>query len=181
MAEGFTSSPEFHEAVRFDASLPLAFGRYAERSSASRTPAARALAALERALARARRELRAASAPRRGELALAPWAWLVALPAGALELAVRVREALDRAAPLPAFELDSAGEETVLVLAEREAKPFRLRDVQAERLAPDLARLLDAAGRPRTLAELARVCGESEADVAEIAAELVADGVLVAG
>src|SRR5262249_12871534 len=76
-AEGFPSSPEFHDAVQFDRSLPLAFGRYAERCSASGLPAAQAFAALESALARARRELRAASLPGAHELALAPWAWLL--------------------------------------------------------------------------------------------------------
>jgi hypothetical protein len=169
-ADGFTSSPEFHAAVAGDRSLPLAFGRYAERCSAAGSRAQRALVALERALARARRELRESSAPSPGELALAPWVWLVALPAGALELAAGVREGLD-----------AEGEETVLVVAAREAAPFRLRDVQAEPLSPELARLLAAAQKPRTLAELARACGEAESDVAEIAGELVAEGVLVAG
>ena len=169
-AEGFTSSPEFHDAVARDASLPLAFGRYAERCSADGSRAQRALVALERALARARRELRASGGPGPGELALAPWAWLVALPAGTLDLAAGVRESLD-----------PAGDESVLVLAAREAAPFRLREVQAEALSLDLARLLEAAQKPRALAELARVCGEAESDVAAIASELVAEGVLVAG
>jgi hypothetical protein len=180
-AEGFPRSPEFHEAVQFDRTLPLAFGRYAERCSASGSPGARALAALECALARARRELRAATSPGRDERALAPWAWLLGLPSGTLDLAVRLREALERGAPLPAIGALGEGEEVVLIVAEREAVPFRLRDVQAEPLSPDLARLLDAAQKPRTLAQLAIACGEPESDVAEIAAELVADGVLVAG
>lgn len=171
-AEGFPGSPEFHDAVLFDRSLPLAFGRYAERCSASGAPAGRAFAALESALARARRELRAVSLPGLSELALAPWAWLLPLSAGALDLAVRMRAALDRGAALPPLALAGAGTETVLIVAAREAKPFRLRDVQAEALSPDLARLLESLERPRPRREL-----DAEAD--EIVAELLADGVLV--
>lgn len=161
-AEAFTSSPEFHEAIADDASLPLAFGRYAERCCAGGSRALRGLVALERALARARRELRAAAAPGPGELALAPWVWRVALPAGTLELAAGAR-----AAPGAAEET-----ETVLVLARPEPAPFRLREVEAELVSPDLARLLESLERPRPRREL-------DGDTAEIVAELLADGVLV--
>ena len=160
-AEAFTSSPEFHAAVAGDASLPLAFGSYAARCSASGSRAQRALVALERALARARRELRAEVAPGPGELMLAPRAWLVTLPAGTLELAAGARAAL---AP--------AGEETVLVLGARERAPFRLREVEAELVSPDLARLLESLERPRSRCEL-------RADGNGIVDELLADGVLV--
>ena len=162
-ADGFTSSPEFHAAVARDTSLPLAFGRYAERCCANGSPGRRALVGLERALARARRELRAACAPAPGEIALAPWAWLVSLPAGTLDLAAGGRNALA-----------ADGEETVLVLATPNSVPFRLRDVEAELLSPDLARLLASLERPRPRHEL----GEG---TDEIVAELLGDGVLVEG
>jgi hypothetical protein len=171
-AEGFASSPELHDAVRADASLPLAFGRYAERCSATGLPAQRALVVLELALARARREPRACVAPAAGELALAPWAWLVSVPEGTLDLAARLRAALDGGEPVSALRLEPGGDETVLVLAEREPAPFRLRAVEAELVSPDLAHLLASLERPRTRRALG---GELDA----VLAELRADGVLI--
>jgi hypothetical protein len=171
-AEGFPSSPEFHQAVRTDASLPLAFGRYAERCSASGTRVQRGLVALERALARARREPRASAAPQPGEIALAPRAWLVSVPEGTLDLAARLRAALDGGEPIAAPALAPGGDETVLILAERAPAPFRLRAVEAERVSPELALLLASLEQPRKRSGLA-------AETAEIVAELLADGVLV--
>jgi hypothetical protein len=164
-ADAFTRSPEFHEAVRGDRSLPLAFGRYAERCSASAALEQRALVALEQAMARARRELRAARKPGPGEVALAPWAWLVRVPAGTLELAARVRRTLDR---------PGDADETVLVTAEREAAPFRLRAVEAELVSPALAELLASLVEPRPRAAL-------DPDADGIVAELLAEGVLQSG
>jgi len=169
-AEGFTSSPEFHEAVQRDASLPLAFGRYAERCSETGSPSLRALVKLERALARARREWRDGRFPAEDEIALAQGSWLVRLPEGTLDLASGTRR-----------ELGPAGrEETVLISVRRRAQ-FGLGEVEAEALTPDLAGLLDAALVPRTFADLARACGETESELAEVVAGLVDDGVLVEG
>jgi hypothetical protein len=173
-AEAFPSSPEFHAAVEADASLPLAFAAYAERCCPS-DRAARALLALEQALARARRAV-APSAPA-GRLALAPGAVLRDCPAGTLDLAGRASEALRRGDALPRLRVDVRRSETVLIRSAPALAPFGLREVAAELATPDLVRLLDALDPPCTPAELAQRIGETEADLIEVVDGLVRDGI----
>jgi hypothetical protein len=114
-------------------------------------------------LARARREQRRGREPGRGEVALARRAWLDRVPAGTLDLAAGARAALAR-----------SGEETVLITAEREAAPFRLRAVETELVSPALAELLESLVEPREREAL-------DPEAAEIVAELLADGILSGG
>ena len=179
LAERFTASREFHEAVASDASLPLAFAEYL--AAADPGP----LAALEGALARARRARRAPLPLAPGEVALAPWAELVELPAGTLAAAERVRAALDAAVPTPiGVEIGASGREVLLLRREPEPGLFRLASLEVERLSPALAGLLSRAARglgPEACALEARAAGLTITELHEIIADLVADGVLVGG
>jgi hypothetical protein len=185
LADEFTRSREFHEAVTADASLPLAFAKYLAGRLASSSALPRALAALETALARARRARRSAPALAPGEVALAPWAERVSVPAGTLEAAARVRSALDRGEPIAAGAAVSESEyETLLVRRAPEPRPFRLADVEVESLSPALDALLARAEKPLSAAERvahARAAGISEAELTEIVAELLAERILIAG
>jgi len=179
LAERFTSSREFHDAVTSDSSLPLAFGEYLIRAEAG------PLAALEAALARARRARRAVPRLAPDELVLAPWAELLELPAGTLAAAERVRAALDAGDPTPiGVEIAGAGSETLLLRREPEPAPFRLASVEVERLSPALAALLARAERPLDAgarAREARAAGLTVTELHEIIAGLVADRILVGG
>ena len=171
LAERFTGSREFHDAVVNDASLPLAFAEYL--AAAAPGP----LVALETSLARARRARRALPALRPGEVALAPWAELLELPAGTLAAAERVRAALDAGATVPIAAVDGRGSETLLLRREPEPAPFRLASVEVELLSPALARLLERIAREREVS----AAGLTRAELDEIVAGLVVDRVLVAG
>jgi len=179
--DAFTASDEFHAAVRADQSLPLAFAGYAARCTRKQPEPLRALVALETALARARRELRSAPVLSPDEVALSPWASLAKLPGGSLELAERLRAALDAHAELPLLQLAPASDETLLVRAASTAAVFQLRAVEVERLSRALARLLDAAREPRTRAALAGLVSAARAELDPVIDTLVADAVLVEG
>jgi hypothetical protein len=176
--EGFTTSVEFHEAVRADASLPVAFARYAGRCSHAEPAPLRALIALECALSRARREDRVTPKLRPGELALAATATLVDVPGGTLALAANQRAALDAGMALPILLLPPAVDETLLVRATPAASAFRLRDVAVEHVSPALASLLRETRRPCSRATLGAKLAIAPDDLKEILDELVADGVL---
>ncbi len=178
---GFASSPELHDAVRRDASLPLAFARYADRCTREASSALRALVALETALAHARRELRATPAPKAGELALAGSVRLVEVPGGTLALAADQRAAVDAGAPLRILALPPEPDETLLVRSAPAASAFRLREVAVEHVSPALATLLRATLAPTSRASLAARLALPEADLASVVDELVRDGVLVSG
>jgi hypothetical protein len=178
--EGFTASAEFHEAVRDDRSLPLAFARYAFRCTRAAPRALRALVALESALTRARRELQARPEARPGEIVLAPWVALEDLPKGTLALAACLRTALDTGGALPAVALDGSGNETLLIRAVPGVRPFRLRDVEVEQVSPALAALLRAALEARTRAALAKRVSTPRAELDPVIADLLAEGILVA-
>lgn len=180
-AEGFTASAEFHDAVRRDGSLPLAFAQYALRCSRGGPRTLRALVALESALSRARRSLCARPAPKPGEVVLAPWVFLERVPAGTLALAAGLREALDTSAPLPSAVLDDAGDETLLVRAAPIAPPFRLREVEVEHISPALAALLHAARDARTRAALALGVSTPLVELEPVIDDLVRERILVAG
>ena len=177
-ADAFPSSPELHAAVESNASLPLAFAAYAERCCPGNA-AARALVALECALARARRAP-TPSLPT-GQLALAPGAVLRDCSAGTLDLAERVTAALQRGVSVPKLRVDVRGRETLMIRSEPARTPFGLRSVAAERATAELTRLLEALAQPCDLAELARRLGEPEAELAEVVDGLVSDGIAVRG
>jgi hypothetical protein len=177
--DGFTESPEFHEAVSADASLPLALARYAIRCSASGPRGLRALVTLESALARARRGLRSCRTPRSGERVLAPEVTLEDVPAGTLALAARLREALDDGQPTPALALNDESAETLLLRSAPSSRPLGLREVEVERVSPALGALLRAALEPTTREALEAATGSTSAELAPILDELVADGVLL--
>jgi hypothetical protein len=180
-ADGFPASEEFHEAVREDSSLPLALARYAKRCSVAQPPALRALVALESALVRARRALHSRRPPQPGERVLAPWVSLETLPAGTLELAARIREALDAGKPPPPLAFQASPDETLLVRSAPASRPLGLREVEVERLSPALAVLLRAALEPITRAALEAATSSTRAELDPILEELEADGVLTAG
>jgi hypothetical protein len=178
LVERFTSSPEFHAAVASDSSLPLAFADYLARVEPG------PLAALDGALARARRARHAPAALAPGDLVLAPWAELLELPSGTLAAAERVRGALDAGQPTPiGVAISGAGRETLLLRRDPEPAPFRLASVEVERLSPELATLLARArqpiGRARRQHE-ARSAGLTLPEYNEIVADLTADRILIA-
>jgi hypothetical protein len=179
LAERFTASREFHEAVASDSSLPLAFA--AHLAAAEPSP----LAALEAALARARRARRAPPTLASGEVALAPWVELLELPAGSLAAAERVRAALDAGEPTPiGVEITGAGSEALLLRREPEPPPFRLASVEIERLSPALAGLLARSARPlspESCALEARAAGLTLEELQEIIDGLVAERILIRG
>ena len=185
LVEAFTGAREFHQAVAAGESLPLAFASYLEARSARANAPTRAFIALEASLARARRARRSAPALAAGEVALAPWAELVALPDGTLDAAALVRAALDRGEPTPiGVEVSARERENLLLRRRGEPEPFRLADVEVERLSPELAALLARAAKPLdsdARAEQALAAAVSRAELDEIVAGLVADRILIAG
>jgi uncharacterized protein (UPF0276 family) len=179
---GFPRSGFFHEAIASDASLPLAFARYAE-SCAEAAPSAlfRALVALDAAMARARRDGAIESTPIGDAVRLAAGAALVALPAGTHAAAAALAgDPADRA-----LRVDAEAREHVLVARVGPPARFgRLPELRVEPLAAAVAALLAAARTPLDAAGLARFAAEHELEVAELDAvvdEFVADGVLVRG
>ncbi len=175
LVDGFTASREFHEAVSRDESLPLAFGDYLV---GRRLPGeAGALAALERAMALVRRHPAGELEVTRGHVVLAPGNFLFRLPAGTLEVASRVRAALDSGdAPPAGLGVTSGPPYEPLLMRRTDSSPFRLPEVSVESLSQALGELLSRAERPRPRAELA-----SDPERAEVIAELVAEGILLAG
>lgn len=200
----FPASAEFHAAMAEDELLPLAFGAWASRLSAERgEPVVAAFAALETAMARARREPRAAATPGPGELALSPRAWLVQLPDGAFQHAQQLRMAVDgsgeparapaelsaraskwlRAARGGSEDVTTIVESVLLVVVEA-LGGHRMREVAPERLEPDAAALLYEAREPLSEARLGTLIASRNweaADVADFVDSLVVDGVLCRG
>lgn len=189
----FPSSPEFHAAVRQDRSLPLALADHLARVAGQMAAPleARALLALERALAVARRSLRPIRSTRGDEIVLAPWAHLCEVPEGTLDLAAELRSgACPPAGPAPGSgptphpeRVETESLETLLIRAEPPS-PFRLREVSVERLSGPLAELLSRARAPLSRSDRAHYARSIEAEPAEleaIVAEMLADRTLVGG
>jgi hypothetical protein len=178
LLESFTGSPEFHQAVANDESLPLALASHLAASHAS------PLLELESALARARRARRSAPALAPGEVALAPWVELLELPEGTLAVAEAVRAALDAGSETPdPFEPGSA-RETLLLRRDFAPPAFGLASVELERVSPALASFLARAAEPMTPAHRAVWAGAESlapAELETIVAELIADRVLIGG
>ena len=204
--EGFLESPEMHRAIAVDERLPFAFAAYAERrvrtqherhvraeldargaaidASAGLLPA---LIALEIAMMHARRSQRAPPTLRAGEIAASERSTLIDLPAGAFDLALRLRQAIDTGRELePVSQSSSAPAtmETVLLFASTPISPHRLREVEPERLTPVVAALLKLAREPigpRELADFAAEHAVEPLDVDAFVASLAEEGVLVRG
>ena len=186
----FPASAEFHESVRRDRSLPLAFAAYARRRVESlpgvERLAAGAVLALETAMARARRRSPATdpSELRADEVRLSPRASLLKLPAGTLALAAVLRDELDleTGAERPAPSTDEL--ESVLILSRREGRRRSSQELHVERLEPPSDRLLERARRPLGASDrsaFAREVGASTQELEGFVDGLVADGVLLRG
>ena len=189
---GFPASDEFHRAIAEDGSLPLSFGERV-RSRAGEAPLPAALAALELALAHARRAPRPVPPPADGEVVLAPWAHLVDLPRGTHARAMELRSALDAGRPvaailaagLPAAESDGALE-TLLVVADpaKAGNRHRLPDVHVEEARGPVLRLLRRARLALDAEARRHLAAQVEAPVEALDAfvrELLDERVLIAG
>lgn len=179
--QAFVESEPFHRAIARDEPLPLAFGAWLETQASA--PPARALVALERTMAHARRELRPGPAVGPDELALAPTCHLLSVPSGTHDLAVAVGVALAAGRAPEATPLDEARSELLLVQA-GEPEPSGRRDVRVEPLEPAVARLLQRARAPlgpRDRAAFAASEGAAPDELEGFARSLVEDGVLIAG
>jgi hypothetical protein len=185
---GFLGSPEFHGAVARGEHLALAFGDYSGRRAREEERGnLRALCALERAMALLRRRRAPPPRPAAGVVRLSHRASLVELPDGTLAFAARLRDALERRRSQPGMLVSPGGSpgapETVLLFAE-EAPRHALPSVRPERLSTPVARLLEGAEgglSPAGRALLAVELGADPEELEAFAAELVAEGVLVAG
>lgn len=185
LLERFLSAPEFHTAIRTDGRLMTAFGEYAaRRASEAGDEALASMVEFERAMVAIRRlgEPRA-SAPRPGELRLAPHAHVVRLRAGTYELTVALRQHAFGLIPNPTARV-RAEDEHVLILAD-DPNPHDVTELRRTELltAPVAALLvaagdgLDAAGR----AAVAEGLGATLDELDEFADTLVGEGVLVRG
>ena len=138
-AAGFFASAEFHDAVQARGSLARAFGAYLGRDAPD--PRVRALAALECAVAEVRRASMPLRMPSGMRLRLTPYARVLRLPSGTLQLAGVLRAH-------PRMTLGD-GEEAVLVLRTPPGS-----EVTIEELEPELAALLEQADAGTTRDEL---------------------------
>jgi hypothetical protein len=180
--ESFPASEHFHRAVAHDLPLPLACAAHVAECASSAPRALRSLIALETALVRARRELRASASGRDFVLRLASSAWLLEVAEGTFAWASALRLALDRGARLPEANSLPATRETVLVFAGERPGASRLRPVRAERLEPATADFLRACADGLDARGSAAFCaarGIEPADFDPVVADFVADGVLV--
>lgn len=138
-------------------------------------------------MARARRMERAgARRPARGELALAPTAWRVTLPAGGFGFDTALREALDRGTrgPRPLALTPGARAETVLVAAGQEQGSYRLRSLRVESVVPGVAAFLARAESGIDGTACAAFAAKHAIEPAELEAvvkDFVSDGVLLSG
>jgi hypothetical protein len=181
--ETFPASAHFHRAIARDESLPLAFAAHAAERAAGGAAILASLVALETALARARRELRALPAGADGALHLAASARLVELTDGTFAWASALRQALDRGAGLPDAPrgLPPGSRETVLVASDPPEPGARLRAVRAERLEPAVAAFLSACSDGLDAQGICAFCeprGLEPSDVEGVIEEFAAEGVL---
>jgi hypothetical protein len=179
----FPRSDAFHAAIAGDGSLPLAFAHWTESHAANAASGLfRALAALDVAMVRARREPPAPSAPpARGTVTLAAGVRLVALPRGTHAAAAAI--ASGRAATGLCVDPDEP-EAVLVACVGPPARHGRLPELRVEPLAPGVAAFLAEARTPLDAGALARFAALHELDPGELAtvvAEFVADGVLMRG
>jgi hypothetical protein len=185
LVDGFFASPEFHDAVVHDESFALAFARYLERIALTvKQPMFAAFVALEAAMARVRRERGDAPRLAPDEVVRRPSARLVPLPEGTLDHASRLRAALDRGETLPPPPPRVARDRATVLVAAAPSVPHRLPDVKVEALSPVVASFLERASKPMLRAArdaFARECEATPAELDEMVAEFVRDGVLSIG
>lgn len=181
----FFRSRDFHEAVQARGSMALAFADYLSRRDVFADPRIAPCAAIERAVARARRAYPLGE-DARGRLALAPDAAIARVPADALDLWILVSQALSDSGREPVdavlhatlglsgLPTPSGPEAALLVQGQG--------DPSVEVLPDGLAAVLEAARPPATreaLIALIRAQGvESDAEAAEILDDVVSDGLL---
>lgn len=183
LLESFTASHRFHDAIREDLRLPIAFGLHAcERAAQSGDPLLAALASMELAMARARRgPFMRPEAPPDG-FVLGPRADVLTLPEGSIAAAAELRGALDAHRPIPdALSVEPSRKEHALVLGGAERSPHRLAEAAIEQLSPLAGRLLLLARDAPDAARIAAFCAAEEVTADELAsfvADLVADGIL---
>lgn len=166
--DGFVSSPELHAALDSDAPLPLAFAAWAARVLPEGPWTA--LLALETAMAVARRtESHRPAAP----LDRSPGTWVVTLPEGTVALADALQTGQE-----PPFA--GTGLETVVILGTGPLGPGRT--VTVEVVPEAIADLLRSCPLgPEGLSAFAARHGADDADVSDLVAGLVADGILTRG
>jgi hypothetical protein len=144
-----------------------------------------AIATLERSMARVRRSSRAGADPPAGSVVLAGCCELLELPAGTLDFATCLREALDRARPLPARPaLRTEVGERLLIRSRAPVPPARLREVEVEALSPALGHFLCALRSPLSQPARAALAAKLDASPAELDAltrELAEAGILLIG
>lgn len=185
--DGFFSAPAFHRCVQDRGSLADAFGAWLEGFDPAEL---RALAALERGIARVRRARRpeapAPVADRTRRWRTAPWAWGAALPGGALAAWHRRRAQLGAhpdgplAALLdPAFDLGAPA--PLAAHAPEGVVVERTDDVAVGDAPAPLGALLATLSTPRPWPEVAaalEALGAEPHELEEVAADLLADGLL---
>ena len=173
-AAGFLRSPQFHDAIQARGSLALAFGDHLRGAP---DPRARAVAALERAIAEVRRAVvRPAASDVR--VHLAPTAVITRVPRGALALLQAIRAGAEAGAL--AREEDSLAREDEWVLATGDPAG----EITLEALEPALAAVLerarDGCSRDDFLTEACRQGAEPD-EARELLVRLAADGLLAVG
>lgn len=203
LLDRFLAAPEFHEALRRDGRLPLAFGAYLSRRAREEGRSDwESLIELERGLVELRRSAWAASPPATphppgdcseprpvtesvgktqapSPLALTDRVRLLELPGGTHRQAQAWRQSLEGGAapqPLPAGE-----PETLLLARGPDPGPHRLADVRVELLAPPANTLLADAGllaSPDARARFAAEQGATAEDLEAFLADFVIEGVL---
>ena len=177
----FFSSEHFHQAVRQDRALRLAFAELLEQTGSD----TRALVAIERGLMQARR----AESPLEGEIYPAHGVLWISTPAGALELYEALWAGLSRTgmpvvesvlrvaqAPLPVTTLDNDDRRTLLIEPD-ETGGFRVGEIPS-----GLEAILRAARDHRSLRACEEAAVRSGADATEaqeIIADLTSEGLLV--
>lgn len=184
LVESFTSSDAFHDAARGDARLPLAFADHAlERARGSGQALRVGFAQLERAMAALRREDALRGAAPRGGFVLAPRADVVDLPAGTVDGAAAIQQALAEGAPIPRVLAANADvRERALLAVASSGSPHRLRDVSVEALGELPGLVLAACREPVELPVLERIAELEEATPDELRGfldALVGEGVLL--
>ena len=180
--EAFPRSVFFHDAIAADTPLPLAFACFTEQCAAgAASPLFRALAALDVAMVRARREPVPTPQCPPGAVRLAGGARVVALPGGTHAASTAIAAGERR---IDALRVDPERSERVLLV--RDGAPYfgRLPELRVELLAPAVAAFLEAARRPLDAAAIARFAAAQDFEPEELAAgieELVGEGVLERG
>lgn len=177
-ADAFLRSDEFHDAIRRDRRLPLAFAAWASRTGGPHAGVLR----LECEMAELRRAPQDAPGVPAGSLQLSPRARVVDLPSGTLDHAAALRSALDHGESAPTAPGGEGSEAVLLLAAPR--PPHAWPQVNVEPLNALVAGLLRAADEPLDAAACAAYAAEHGADAEALesfAEGLIEDGVFLGG